>query len=162
MSNSKKLLNQKSIGISNFFIIVWIIIALIGFIDAFYLTKVHYQGAEVTCSLTHKCDSVLTSEYATIAGLPISLGGVFYYLFMLFGAVLYLDRKKDAVIKFFSYFSLAGLITSAYFVYLQAFVLRAFCQYCLLSALTSSLLFVLGMFIIFKLRRTKKYNVNES
>lgn len=162
MSNSKKLLNQKSIGISNFFIIVWIIIALIGFIDAFYLTKVHYQGAEVTCSLTHKCDSVLTSEYATIAGLPISLGGVFYYLFMLFGAVLYLDRKKDAVIKFFSYFSLAGLIASAYFVYLQAFVLRAFCQYCLLSALTSSLLFVLGMFIIFKLRRTKKYNVNES
>jgi len=162
MQSLERSLNQKSTGISKWLVIAWLIVALVGFVDSVYLTKVHYQGGQITCSLTHKCNSVLTSQYATFAGVPVSLGGVLYYIFMILGGVLYLDRKENRVMNFFAHFSSVGLLASAYFFYLQAFVLKAFCQYCLLSAMTSTILFILGMSIIFKFKRTNKDKNNDS
>ncbi|MBP9827306.1 hypothetical protein KBC99_02390, partial [Candidatus Saccharibacteria bacterium] len=51
--------------------------------------------------------------------------------------------------------SLIGLITSAYLTAIQAFIIKAWCQYCLLSALTTTLVFILSMLIFYRARSNK-------
>lgn len=135
----------------------WIIVALIGFIDATYLTIQHFQGQDVACSLVHGCNVVLTSSYSMIGSVPVALLGAGYYLVMLLGMVLYVDRKHIRVAASLGIISITGVLASAWFVYVQAVLLKSFCQYCLLSALTSTLLFILGMIL---LKKIKKYGSN--
>jgi len=156
--NSDKSLNQKSIGIPKWILIAWIIIAIVGFIDSTYLAVSHYKGTTTTCSLTQKCDMVLTSEWSEIAGIPVALGGVAYYLFMLAGAVYYVSKKNDKLFRLFATFSVMGLLTSAWLVYLMKYVIEAYCQYCLLSAISSTLLFILGMTVLKKYKDLNKIN----
>ena len=62
--------------------ILLIIIALLsflGFLDAAYLTIKHYQGILPPCSVSG-CENVLTSRYASVGSLPISLLGSIYYV----------------------------------------------------------------------------------
>ena len=48
------------------------VVALIGLGDAIYLIIHHLTGEQVPCSIVVGCEMVLTSEYATIAGIPLA------------------------------------------------------------------------------------------
>lgn len=157
MKNSEKSSNPKSTGIPKWILVSWLVVAIIGFIDAAYLTVAHYQGHHTTCSLTQRCDIVLMSEWSEVAGIPVALGGTFYYLFMLAGVIYFWQTSNHRIFRLFATFSLTGLLASAWFFYLQKYVIGAYCQYCLLSALTSTLLFVFGMLILQKYK-----NLNNS
>jgi uncharacterized membrane protein len=56
--------------------------------------------------------------------------------------IIFFDSKKPAVLRLALYSTVVGFVASLYFFILQAFVLHAFCQYCLGSATTSTILFV--------------------
>lgn len=118
------------------------VVALAGLADAIYLTTKHYTGEAVPCSLVEGCEQVLTSSYAEISGVPLAI----------FGAVAYFAAFSLAILAAFgnrSMWTLFGiqvslmLIFTAWLVYLQAFVIEAFCQFCLLSAAVT-----LGLFTI--------------
>lgn len=158
----EKSLSPKSTGISIFILVLWLLVALIGFIDAVYLTASHYQGGAVSCSITKKCDIVLTSSYATVFDIPIALGGAVYYLLMFLGGFLYYDRKKENILKFLAWFSSVGFLFSIYLLFIQASIIKAFCQYCLLSAFSSTLLFVLGLVVLIKFKKINKLNKNNN
>lgn len=145
--------------IPRWFIYSLITIAYIGFLDAMYLTAEHYSGAGLTCVIFKGCDQVASSSYSEMFGLPVALYGVLYYLGILFVSLLYLDLSRDHVRpldakiiritkllspKFWPFYTLIGFVMSVRFVYLQLFVIKAICTYCMFSALTSTLLFVLG------------------
>lgn len=133
---------------------MFLLIAFIGFADAAYLTAKHYAGAIPPCSLVSGCETVLTSPYATIVwNIPIALVGAVYYLLLFIASMLYLDTKKIAVIKTSAYFTAIGFVTSVILVSLQIFVIHALCLYCIASAVTSTLLFVLGVVILRKLKQ---------
>lgn len=83
----------------------------------------------------------------------MALLGVFYYLTMLALAVTFLDRRDKRVLRLASWLSIAGLVASVVFVALQLFVIEAVCLYCMGSALTSTLLFILGMIVLQKTPR---------
>ena len=121
------------------------IAAFIGFLDSSYLTVNHYSGAELNCSLTKGCGEVTTSEYSKIFGIPLALLGMLYYISVLITAFAYFDTKKKVLLKLLLPLTSAGILASAYFVYLQLFVIHAICQYCMLSAITSTLLFILAI-----------------
>ena len=113
--------------------IVAAVLALVGLTDALYLTVKHMSGQTVPCSVTGGCEEVLTSSYAVIAGIP--LAGL--------GAAGYFSAFSLSILAAFGYRSAAKLLlplvgtmvlVSAWLFYLQAFVIRAFCQFCLLSA----------------------------
>ena len=59
--------------------------------------------------------------------------------------IAYLDTRNAKLFRAACIFTAAGLLASVYFVIIQAFVLSAYCFYCLISAGTSTLLFILGM-----------------
>jgi len=136
-------------------ILALLLISLLGFIDAGYLTAKHFQGETPTCSLIKGCDIVTTSQYAEIFGVPVALLGVLYYLTIFILSLIYLDTQNKQVLKIIPGLTVLGLAASIYFVILQLFVIKALCLYCLGSALTSTALFILGMFIW---KKKKIYN----
>lgn len=122
------------------------ILSLVGFIDATYLTFKHFTGEGVVCSLVSGCDEVLTSDYATLGNtnIPLSMLGSFYYLFIFILSVAFIDMKKVIFLKVITLLALLGTLLSLVLIYVQAFVIEAFCLYCLLSAVISLLILMLG------------------
>jgi uncharacterized membrane protein len=128
-------------------------IALIGFADASYLTLEHYRDAIPPCTIGG-CETVLTSAYSTVLGIPVSLAGAVYYLLTLIGLFAYMDSKKQAILKWTLILPILGFLASVWFFYLQAFVIHHFCEYCLGSATTSTILCAIALFIFAKYRGT--------
>lgn len=128
------------------------LLALVGLCDAIYLTVEHLNGSTLQCSITHGCAEVLGSPYATVGGLPLAA----------FGAVAYFTAFSLATLGAFGYAAARRLLAivvalmflfSLWLFYLQAFVLRAFCQYCLLSASVTTLLLIVVLLQRFNARR---------
>ena len=122
-------------------LVYWIVavIALFGLADATFLTVAHLTGDDAVCGSLAGCSEVLGSKYAAIKGIPTAA----------FGALAYFTAFSLAIMGAFGYarlrrvlgFLVASMfIASLYFLYLQAFVLHAFCPFCLFSAAMSFLL----------------------
>lgn len=129
--------------------IVLIVLASIGFIDATFLTIEHYRNVIPPCT-TDGCEIVLTSSYSAILGIPVALLGALYYLLLLVLLLAYIDTKNTKVLKSALIFTSLGLVAGIYFFIIQAFVIHAFCQYCLVSGFTSALLFIISMTVLYK------------
>lgn len=134
--------------------ILWSVIALslIGFIDASFLLAKRISGAPIPCFITTGCDEVSKSPYSVLFGVPLSLWGILFYLGTGFLALLYLDTKNLFVAKLIPIATTLGFLSSAYFIYIQKFKIGAFCIYCIMSALISTILFALGVVVYRKLK----------
>lgn len=106
-----------------------IAIALVGIGIMTYLTYLHYSQAKSFCDLseTVSCDVVTTSLYSEIFGVPISIGGLLFFLF-----VLYLMLKGDPKTVYTSLFfaTFFFLIPSLYFSMTEVLFIKAFCILC--------------------------------
>ena len=132
----------------------WIIIlilslSLLGFIDAVYLTVDHYTNTIPPCSFG-SCETVLTSQYAVILGIPTALLGSIYYLFLMIFLFLYLDFKKEIFLKIPFFISAIGLLLSVFFILLMIFVIKAICIYCIISDTISIGIFCLFIYYLWK------------
>jgi len=116
--------------------------ALMGLADALYLTTSHYQGKAVVCSIVEGCSVVLSSPWASFFGLPVSLIGAVYYGVILLLIVWYLSNRSAAFLQILLAISTVGFIASLGFLYLQIFVLTAFCEFCLLSLVTTTIIWI--------------------
>lgn len=118
----------------------------IGFLDSAYLAITHFIGSPVTCGFFTGCELVTSSEYSAIAGIPIALFGVLYYLFWVLLGVWYLDSRNPV---FFTLLPLtsAGFVASLILIGIQIFIINAICVYCMLSAASSTALFILSFVI---------------
>lgn len=124
--------------------ILLVIISIIGIIDSAYLTYTHYVPVLVPCPATGiiDCGKVTSSPYSEIYGIPVALFGVLFYLFI-FSSLMIIKLKKSEVSKILLVLaSWAGMAFSIYLVFLQLVVIGAICIYCMLSAITSTLIFV--------------------
>ncbi len=121
-------------------ITVIIVLAAIGLVDASYLTWQHYVNAIPPCTI-HGCETVLTSKYATIGPIPVALLGALYYAAMV-GMAILIRLGKTRWWTLLTVTVSFGLAFTAVLVYLQGWVIHAWCQYCLVSAATTTLLFV--------------------
>lgn len=154
MNNLKQLLKRQLKTVPSSLVIIVLVIAILGFADSTYLTVEHFKGVIPPCSIAGgECGVVLQSAYAKILGMPVSLLGSIYYLIVAVGVFAYIDSKKTKILKWILLFTAFGLIASAWFVFVQAFILHAYCLYCLGSALTSTLLFLFACYIF------KKYSL---
>lgn len=128
-------------------------VSLVGFSDCVYLLAKRVAGGPIPCFITTGCDTVSNSAYSVLFGIPLVAWGILFYLTVGFLTLLYWDTKKEIFLRLVSAATVIGFIMSTYFVFLQAFVIKAFCVYCLGSAATSTTLFVLGMIILRKLKK---------
>jgi uncharacterized membrane protein len=115
------------------------LLAFFGMIDALYLSIKRNSGP-VPCHITHGCTQVLTSKYSELAGIPVSWFGLAFYVTVFSLAVFSSFDAQEKVpgaglpMRLIFYLSGLALIISALLVGVQAFILKQFCEYCLLSA----------------------------
>ena len=143
----KTLLNNQSTIISNSVIIFFAIVSLIGLADTFFVTINHYKGVIPPCTLLNGCETVLTSKYSEIFGVPIALFGALFYGIVFLSALAYLKTKNNKIIIVFLILTALAFLMSLFFIYLQFFVIKAVCEYCLTSAAASTILFATSVFM---------------
>jgi uncharacterized membrane protein len=123
------------------------LLAFTGMVDALYLS-IKRNAGPVPCHITRGCTDVLTSKYSAILGVPLSWIGLAFYVTILSIAVFAMfedpTRPSSNPLRLAFYLSGAGLIISALLVGVQAFILHAFCEYCLLSAALVLSIFLLS------------------
>lgn len=118
---------------NNKFIFYSLILSFLGFIVASYLTILHYRNILPPCTITSGCELVLTSKYAVILGIPVALLGSLFYLSVIIICLLILTNYKKVFLNAFYLLVIIGIIVSLILTYIQAFLIHAFCQYCLTS-----------------------------
>jgi len=142
-------------------------VSLVGLADAVYLTVHHYTAEPVPCTVIAGCEQVLNSAYATLGGIltaifggaaegiatsgigeiPLAaLGGLAY--FVAFSLALLTAYGNTAMWKLFGIHMVLLAVFTGWLIYLQGFVIGAFCQFCLISAATTFTL--LAIFLISK------------
>lgn len=114
-------------------------ISLAGLADATYLTVQALTGETLVCGGSTGCFEVLGSVYARIAGIPVAAFGVAAY-FSCFSLATFAAFGYARARALFTIVVGAMFLATLWLVYVQAFVLHAFCRYCLLSAAFTFLL----------------------
>ncbi|MEP6901998.1 MAG: vitamin K epoxide reductase family protein [Actinomycetota bacterium] len=121
------------------------LIALAGLADAIYLTIHHLTGEKVPCSITGGgCEAVLNSPYAEIGGIPLSIFGAIAY-FVAFSLAILAAFGNRLLWRLFGAQVTLMTIFTVWLVYLQKFVIKEFCQYCLLSAAITLTLLIIAV-----------------
>ena len=119
------------------------LVALAGLADAVYLTVEHLSGQSVRCMFVSGCDEVLQSSYATVAGgVPVAAVGLAAY-FTAFSLATLAAFGYDGARKLLTPLVAVMFLATLWFLYLQAFVIKAFCTYCLISAAVTTVLTLL-------------------
>jgi uncharacterized membrane protein len=118
--------------------IIAAILGCFGLLDSGYLTIKHLQGSYIRCD--DECSAVLGSRYAEgIAGVPLAGFGAMAYSAVIVAAIFAATGSLRAR-QILALFATAMALFSLWLVYLQAFIIHAFCKYCLASAATSFIL----------------------
>jgi uncharacterized membrane protein len=128
------------------------LVALAGLVDGIYLTIHHYTAEPVPCGEAFDCGAVLSSAYAEIAGIPLAAFGAAAY-FIAFSLALLTAFGNRLMWKLFSVQIVLMALFTCWLIYLQAFVIKAWCQFCLVSAGVTFTLFIIV--IISKFIRSK-------
>ncbi|MFH1142025.1 MAG: vitamin K epoxide reductase family protein [Chloroflexota bacterium] len=105
--------------------------ALAGMVVTGYLTTAHFRHSGLVCFVGSSCDVVQSSAYATIAGVPVALVGLVGYGVILW-AVVGRPRLRNQGLWLYAV-ALAGFVFCTYLTFVELFVIRAVCSYCLFS-----------------------------
>lgn len=122
-------------------------LAVIGLFLATYLAAEHLRGTFPPCSITQGCQMVLGSKYAAIGPVPTASLGIIYYLLLVVLGVAYLQGKQQGWLHLSLRLTVVGAVASLYLVYLQLFVIKAICPYCMSSAAVCFLLLGIDLLI---------------
>lgn len=111
------------------------ICGVIGILDTLYLIYHKMRGTEVACIFFPKewCYKVQHSPQSKTFGIPNSMAGFVMYVLIL--AFTYYFSMGVVSFLWVKYIVTFGFLFSMYFTYVQAFVLRAFCTWCVVSAI---------------------------
>ncbi|OGI65092.1 hypothetical protein A3A95_04490 [Candidatus Nomurabacteria bacterium RIFCSPLOWO2_01_FULL_39_18] len=118
----------------------------IGILDTLYLIYHKLKGTDVACFFFPKewCRKVQYSPMSRTFGIPNSYAGFVMYVAILILTSLYANSS----ISFWPIQTIVtfGFLFSIYFTYVQAFILRAFCTWCIVSAINFIVMFLVAWF----------------
>ncbi|MCA9369168.1 hypothetical protein KC721_02635, partial [Candidatus Woesebacteria bacterium] len=136
-----------------FLLLLHVALPLIGLTDAGYITFEEMQGIIPPCGTGFDCGAVLLSKYSHIGPIPVSILGLLYYATLLIlGSLLLLEidvskwmpkklRAYTSTQQLYTLITSFGLLFSMYLVFIMAVLIKGWCLYCLISAVTSATLF---------------------
>ncbi|MGH2467537.1 MAG: vitamin K epoxide reductase family protein [Candidatus Limnocylindrales bacterium] len=111
-------------------------IAGLGLVIAAYLTWTKLTGAIPPCLPGGGCATVEASVYSAVAGVPVALFGVAYSVLTLALALAWWRRGERRALLLAYGLGLAGVLVEAFLVYLELFVIRAVCVWCVVYGVT--------------------------
>lgn len=125
-------------------VVLILLFAFFGLSDSLYIAQNEATNTPLLCTVDNLsgCNIVAASQYTRFFGISLAEYGVMFYAFVFVIAALELvlfDRLLRRVLQVASLF---GVVASAYFTFLEIFVIQALCIYCLASALIALLIFI--------------------
>lgn len=124
------------------------LVSLLGLFLGAYLTlyKLGYIGV-LSCNVS-SCEQVQTSRWSVFLGLPVATWGLGFYAVMLVlslvGSQERFENSKEISLALLGFASV-GLAFTAWLNYLEAFVIHAWCEWCIASAVMVVALFLLAV-----------------
>ena len=115
------------------------ILSLAGLADAAYLTVQALTGEILVCGGSPDCFRVLGSTYARVHGIPVAALGMLAY-FSVFSFATFVAFGYGRARIFLTLTVGAMFLATLWLLYVQAFLLHAYCRYCLFSAAVTFLL----------------------
>lgn len=133
-----------------------LITAVVGLADSVYLSWAKLSHSDILCiqSDVTNCDLVNSSSYSQWQGIPVAILGVLGYLVIIVLLIVNSTQAKLADITSLAFTAVTtfGLIYSCYLTYVEVFILKALCQWCLVSALAMTILWIISVILV---RRNK-------
>jgi uncharacterized membrane protein len=127
--------------------VVILILSFLGMTVSLYLAYLYFSESEsLFCLVGSGCDTVKQSPYSQILGIPVSLLGVIGYSLIFIFSLFSISYRARWILLYF--LSLAGVTFSLYLSYIELFVIKAVCAYCLSS--TVIIVLILIMLLITK------------
>jgi uncharacterized membrane protein len=105
-----------------------------------YLTYVHYAGLRPVCGISHGCETVQTSAYAALLGIPVALLGLVTYIVIFVSLRL---RGEWPLLTSYA-LTLIAFAFSVYLTYRELFTIHAICSWCVSSVIVFTLLAIVG------------------
>lgn len=118
----------------------WLTLALIslpGIGASAYLTYSHYVDEPTVCAGIGSCEYVQTSEYSEVAGVPVALIGLAYFMVVALLASARLLRVAPALewaTPAVFTMAIGGTAFVAYLTFVELFVIDAICPWCVAVA----------------------------
>jgi uncharacterized membrane protein len=116
------------------------VIAALGAAITAYLLYVRQTGGALVCS-TGGCETVQSSAYAEVLGVPVAALGLLAFLGLLLTALARGEWARLSQVTL----GLSALVFSAYLLYIQLAVIDAICQWCLAADVLTIAVFALGL-----------------
>src|SRR5690348_7033289 len=117
-------------------------LAVVGLGVATYLTVVHYVGFQLLActggSAHSSCQTVQSSQWSELVGIPVAVLGLIGYLGIL-GTLLIPDREESRLATLG--LTLIGFAFSGYLTYRELHSIHAICEWCVSSAVILTILF---------------------
>lgn len=123
------------------------IFSLLGLAVSFFLFYEYSLSGPVVCPIGNGCDIVRASPYSSFLGISLPILGIIFYVFMAGLSILRsqnLTNKNLAALQLLS--ALAGFGFGVYLTFLEAFVIKAYCFWCVLSFIISGAILLLAFF----------------
>jgi uncharacterized membrane protein len=122
-----------------------VLLALVGLADSIYLTYVKLVASGV-CVAGNGCETVNLSPYSQIGAVPVALLGALSYGAML--VILFLENSSEffelnSPLMMFG-LTFFGVLYSAYLTYLEIYVIKAICLFCVVSAIVLVLMLIIS------------------
>jgi uncharacterized membrane protein len=122
-------------------------LALTGIFVALYLTltRLGLLGDGALVCAIGSCEVVNASRWATFLGLPVAAWGLGFYMVTFAVAIASLQERfahSMQISRALLFLGATGFLFSAWLTYLELFVIRAICQWCVVSALLATGIFV--------------------
>lgn len=119
-----------------------LIIFILSLISSIILFSTNH-GSSSFCKPDGGCDSVQNSKYAYLFGISNSIYGIFIFAFL--SLVTFMEIIKPTQIKrlLIDSGAIIGFFIALYFIFLQIFIIKAFCKFCLVIDFGMIIAFIL-------------------
>jgi uncharacterized membrane protein len=129
-----------------------IVLIVVGLLVSIYMTIYKITSNESMCIGSKDCSVVNVSRYSEVSGIPVALIGVGGYTSLL--AVLWLGNRpgffqQNGSMIFFGV-SLVGFLFTAYLVYVEIALIKAYCPFCITSQVSMTIIFILSVVRLIK------------
>ncbi len=131
--------------------------SFLGFSVATYIYLHKNKKKPLVCPLKSNCEKVIHSDYSKFFGVPVEILGMIYYFLVLLislGSLLFSGLIHPSIFSFALGLTILAFLFSLYLTFIQLFVLREICIWCLTSALASTLIFIFSLSVY-------NYNLNQ-
>ena len=124
-----------------------IILSVVGFAASFYIYHSKKYNKTLYCPIGQDCNAVVKSKYGKTFGIENTVPGMLYYVsIFIYGIDMILNRNlfKDNIIYYSLVIaSIGSVLFSIYLTAVQVFVLKKWCEYCIVSSIASVLILII-------------------